>query len=264
MYCRKCGANNSDEAQFCRACGEPLKEMKRREDAATRKILNKRIIIVLGIIGIILIGGTVVVNVTNYWRVKKEDPYVLVRREMDNGDSAYFEYDENGNMIKATWRYWSGKHFRTTQYKYDENENLIEETYFDSNGSSSGICKYVYDNDNNRIKTRYWYYNGSSEVDSRDEYEYDENGNVSEIKTYIGEEVFQWNEYEYDEQGNVTRDDFYYTEEGLWCSFRYEYEYDEQGNINKEIIYDDDSGEITQINTCYYLLLSDYLKDKEM
>ena len=144
----------------------------------------------------------------------------------------YYEYDEDGRLIRMTKIVDDDDDAFAEWYEYDEHGNLIykNDSYFHEKW-------YEYDEHGNEV-----YYRDYDNLKRRTEHDYDENGRLVHSRGRNGEKWYEYdkqgnlisvrkkeNDWGYDEQGNLIsickkeNDSEYYNED--------EYEYDERGNI---------------------------------
>lgn len=178
--------------------------------------------------------------------VYENDGYSVVRQE-ESSDGLVVnvyeaKYDENGNLLRAVYRYPRGREYLRDEYAYDERGNVI--SYKWKEYENRGYVEYTYDSADNllsetkydadgifKYKTEYGYNKYGDQVyyayykDSEDngtkhyyEYIYDDNDNLI-MKSKDGKTIV----YTYDEQGNLILEKKDDTNIG--------YTYDERGNL---------------------------------
>ena len=145
-----------------------------------------------------------------------------------------FEYDSDGNEIKATSCAYDGSIFDWMEYGYDNVGNMTKEVWYNENGDIIDWDEYEYDDVGNKIKEIS--YNEDGSISDWQELEYDSAGNKIKIISYNEDgSISWWQESEYDNVGNKIKV-ISYNEDG---SVRYweEYKYDAVGNQTKWISY---------------------------
>ena len=176
-----------------------------------------------------------------------------------------YEYDEQGNQIKAVSYDESGNIESRLKYEYDGQGNQTKRTSYDESGNIEGWSEHEYDGQGNQTKITYYAENGN--IKSRSEYVYDTQGNKTKEVFYDENgNIKSWSEYEYDAQGDKTKSvdcdengnivngyEHVYDAEGneikyvsYWdgkINSWSEYGYDGQGNQTKKVSYDE-SGNI--------------------
>ena len=200
-----------------------------------------------------------------------DGPYVLVRESVQrNGMVIEYDYDENGDMTRATNTYKEapGDTFYreyTTQYKedgskivtksqavleatgevidpdsfeyeYDPEGRLVRETGL-KNGEYQDEITYEYDENGNLIAQSEGK-PGDGVTSLARQYEYDDAGNrIKEIEYDLDGNINQYFTYEYDENGKETvKRNFNPEGEEMIEAVRYQwqYEYDSQGRVTGE------------------------------
>ena len=124
----------------------------------------------------------------------------------------------------------------------DDNENITSYTYYSIDGDILEECAFEY-NDNGDIINLYRYdENGYCLAQGYCEHEYDENGNVTEIRCYENDELVKRLKcnVEYDSEGNLIHKSKYIPYRGNFGYARIDYGYDSEGNLFKEVVYEYD------------------------
>ncbi len=136
-----------------------------------------------------------------------------------SSETATYEYDENGFMIKVTDRNKNNQIIRETFLKNNENGHPIELKLNTGNSNSYGTEIAEYDYPNNMVITKVL----------------DDNGKIiSKSKHKIDFSIKDLDNEEYDENGNLIKSDNYY----------YEYKYDKKLNWVKKTIYKTENGKL--------------------
>lgn len=131
-----------------------------------------------------------------------------------------FEYDTNGNIIKANFQNYSGKSW-TNEFSYDDKNHLIEANivaYLDSVGflDDGYYIKYEYNSHGNVIKeTKTKKYLDSDYII---EYAYNENGLLSKKFSSTATEV-----YFYDEDNRISHVEVYDANNVMTYTLKYNY-----------------------------------------
>ncbi|MGO4913828.1 hypothetical protein [Leeuwenhoekiella sp. W20_SRS_FM14] len=134
-----------------------------------------------------------------------------------SSETATYEYDENGFMIKITDRNQNNQIIRETFLKNNENGHPIELKLYAGNSNSYGTEITEYDYPNNLAITKVL----------------DDNGKIiSESKHKIDFSIKDLDNSEYDENGNLIKSK----------NYEYEYKYDKNLNWKKKVIYKVESG----------------------
>ena len=134
-----------------------------------------------------------------------------------SSETATYEYDENGHMIKITDRNQNNQIIRETFLKNNENGHPIELKLNTGNSKSYGTEIAEYDYPNNLAITKVL----------------DDNGKIiSESKHKIDFSIKDLDISEYDENGNLIKSK----------NYEYEYKYDKNLNWKKKTIYKIENG----------------------
>ena len=195
---------------------------------------SKWVKIAAGLLVIVICGGlfaknvlwkepkTEFVDVSNY-KEDVDDNGNVIRRTYyykSGKVGAIIEYDENGKKTKKTNYETDGKSIRSV-FEYNENEEEIKYIYYDDEGKVSSYQTYEYDENGNRIKTTY--YDENDKVRNSYEYEYDENGNKVKKEEYDSEgQLREYEITEYDSDNEKIK----------------ETKYDSEGNVKNYTIYE--------------------------
>lgn len=148
--------------------------------------------------------------------------------------SAFYEYDEKGNLISKKIRAENGKIAEKTTYKHNKYGDIILETNTNKDGKLEYeyTYKHTYDESGNLALTEKYDEDNSLE----ETLEYDERGNViTEIDYSYSYSVWKYI-YKYDENNNRTQMTAYDDNE-LW--YECKYKYDKNGNRIEEIQIED-------------------------
>lgn len=187
----------------------------------------------------------------------------------DEGYTANFEFDENGNLIKDTKQDVDGTMLSSHVYEYDASGNCTKKTYVNPDGSMGVSHVYAFDaagflvldtetNPDGTVNQMVGYQNDAygnpvSQVQKntagdmyevKNEYEYDSNGNMTKWTVYRGGELNGTTENEYDAKGHLLCEKEYAPDGSLrsWI----EYDYLDDGSVNSQTNYKND-GSIFQI-----------------
>ncbi|MCH5274536.1 MAG: tetratricopeptide repeat protein [Lachnospiraceae bacterium] len=93
-----------------------------------------------------------------------------------------YEFDADGNRVKATYYLKDGTIVDYWEYEYDENGNLTKEAYYLEDGTIVDYWVYEYDDNGNKVKMVYYKADGT--IDYYSIYEYDSNGNRVKVTGY--------------------------------------------------------------------------------
>ena len=215
--------------------------------------------------------------------------------EIHNADEDRFEHydEENGNLLYATeHKYENGNYIGYSHYIYDENGELTEVCYYDADKNmtkqeyyENGMLQYYgeqndagdwveynadgtpYDYDNEVTsqtdsgvanETREDYYDENGELRQYALFQYDEEGNVIEVRRYDKADTLVWSSmYSYNSEGNLAECTVYDKFDNFLLRLTYRYdvsgklikqtsdtgdgsllyfqcEYDDAGNMSKE------------------------------
>ncbi|WP_143954030.1 hypothetical protein [Robertkochia solimangrovi] len=134
-----------------------------------------------------------------------------------SSETATYEYDKNGFMIKVTDRNQNNQIIRETFLKNNENGHPIELKLNTGNSNSYGTEIAEYDYPNNMVITKVL----------------DDNGKIiSQSKHKIDFSIRDLDNAEYDENGNLIKS----------ANYDYEYKYDNKLNWTKKTIYKTENG----------------------
>ena len=123
-----------------------------------------------------------------------------IQYRADGSMKYFFEYDSNGGHIKTTEYNTDGSVKRWWTYDPVENGNYSRETLYGADGAV--LCWWTYDYDINGNRLKETTYKADGTVDSWQLYEHHANGEYSRITLYNSEGVII-RVTEYDEKGNV-------------------------------------------------------------
>ena len=179
------------------------------------------------------------------------DGYLYATREYDADSPAgcyEYIYDSMGNEIEYNWVGVDGTREHYTFWDYDENGNLVKETSVNLYGDDN-IVTYENETDGQGNLISSTGYFNTGEVSGKSNYEYFESGAVKKENRYMEDGTLK-EELFYDEHGNMLEDKYYENGE-LYIHTVFAYEYDENGNKTKRISLSDESQqEVTYVN--YY------------
>ena len=167
------------------------------------------------------------------------------------------EYDSNGNQSKTEWYGSDGTLLGYVLYEYDSDGNETKEEYYDSDGklnyyavpNDSGEMVvynpdgtlFDYDNDqesqtnsDDSRETREDYYDENGELRQYALFQYDEEGNVIEVRRYDKADTLVWSSmYSYNSEGNLSECTVYDKFDNILLSLTYTY--DSSGNLIEQI-----------------------------
>ena len=191
---------------------------------------SKWVKIVAGLLVIVICGGLYTKN-------------VLRKNQGIDYSSAKEDVDENGNVIRKTVYYKTGK--AAMVYEFDEDGKQKKITYYESDGKTPGS---VYEYNENEEKIKEIHYE-DGKVSESYTFEYDEKGNCIKTTEYDGNDNVKYaRAYEYDENGNEVKMTFYNSEGQVEYYTTTEYDsdnektkytyYDSEGNVENYTIYE--------------------------
>ncbi len=175
-------------------------------------------------------------------------------------------FNLDGNKIEQNDYIPDGTLINRTVYLYKK-DRLVEYNNYDSQGLLFGTGKYETTKDGKVSRLNYKTSDGR--YNWSEAYQYDENGNLSEVKRFKTEEVIDSKKvYSFDDNSNirtselhkegklVSKNNYNYDEEGNFNELKfgnssvytYKYNYDAKGNWIKKIVFenDDPSGILTR------------------
>lgn len=175
--------------------------------------------------------------------------FLLTEETLRNSDGSVqsqysYEYDDRGNLLKATFP--SASYDRVFQHTYDDYGYLTQTTQTDilPTAEVTSVYQYRYTLKkglpetcqvlfNDQLQYSCTFQTNRKGLITRVDYDYPED--VSQQK------VDRWQTYEYDKSGNLTRESFCasvpYFPELRYSVYQYRYEYDKQGNL-QTLIYE--------------------------
>ncbi len=180
----------------------------------------------------------------------------VLEETVSTGYYYQYEYDDNGNLVKATTSYKGDtiQYTQITTNEYDEKGKLTKSETVDEQGNldkrylydywengnykqsvcelSSGFIDIIDYWENGKMKRRTSNY-GVSET-------YDQEGKMLESKLYIDGKLDDYMKCQYNTNGDVISIErllYGSTGNGYTCTDTYEYEYDEKGRIVSEKVY---------------------------
>ena len=159
--------------------------------------------------------------------------------------SYQYTYDENGAEIRRDI-YVSGKLDRYFTFTYDEAGNELSRTCYNADGKEDWVYTYTYDEAGRETQ---WARYEDGELDCKSLYAYNENGDLAEEQTYIGEGDDRPSkttcQYTYAEDGSITQ---YTTFTGFREGSTRKYTYHENGEVYQQEIWS--NGVLNMVWTC--------------
>ncbi len=183
----------------------------------------------------------------------------VLEETVSTGYYYQYEYDDNGNLVKATTSYKGDtiNYTEITQKEYDAEGKLIKSETIDEQGNLVRYHSYEYWENGNLKQSKseesgysfyiseYWEngkkksytLNGDGDSESQT---YDEEGKLMERKLYIDGKLDDYMKCRYNTNGDVISIErllYGSTEYGYTCTDTYEYEYDEKGRVVSKKVY---------------------------
>ena len=134
----------------------------------------------------------------------------------------YNNYDSQGML------------FGTGKYQSNDNEKVSLLNYKTTDGRYNWSESYEYDNSGNLIEVRR--FKTKEVIDTKEIYVFDESSNVTASEFHKEGKLISKNDYNYDEEGNFN--ELKYSESSVYS---YKYNYDEKGNWIKKIVFENES-----------------------
>jgi len=184
---------------------------------------------------------------------------------ISNGEKIRHIYNQevlfnlDGNQIEKNEYIPDGTLANRTVYLYRQDQ-LVEYNNYDSQGMLFGTGKYLTDEEG--IVIRLDYKTTDGRYNWSESYQYDDNGNLTEVKRFKTEEVIDTRElYAFDNKGNIKESEFHreskliskniykydgggdYNELNFGDSvmYTYKYNYDSKGNWIKKIVFENNN-----------------------
>lgn len=159
--------------------------------------------------------------------------YAIREYDADSPGGCYEnKYDTMGNITEYNWVGVDGSCEHYTFWEYDENGNLVKETSVNFYGDDN-VTLYENETDTQGNVVSRTTYDNFGECLAKRTYEYHDNGGVKKETRYLPDGTLQ-EELFYDEHGNML-DDKYYQDGELYIHSTIEYEYDNKGNKTKSV-----------------------------